>query len=219
MWKILLLLVFWGCSSNDMGNDVDNSDTIEKDYLVRDASSNIRPGWTSEKHAWLEKNDMPTEKYKFFSFFSEPKVSREIACSLAKANARADIASEIVTFLEKSVAESKEGEASIDPSSPDGKKLREFMEVTLAEKTQAMIHGASVERTYWEKRQYKTDMGAKNDFVGYSCAVLIKMNKKTLKRAVDKAVSMASNVPDDPETKANVKKALNNVAAKFISAP
>ena len=76
-----------------------------------------------------------------------------MACDLAKSTARADIASEIATFIEKQLGSSKEGAPSIDENNPQSQELREFVSVTLAEKTKALIHGAQVEKTYWEKRK------------------------------------------------------------------
>jgi hypothetical protein len=69
----------------------------------------------------------------------------------AKANVRADIASEITTFIQKSLAASEEGAPAIDPDNPKTAPMREFVSNTLAERVQAMINGAAVTKTYGEK--------------------------------------------------------------------
>ena len=109
------------CSSNKSKavKDVDNTDTIQKDYIVRDAKSNYRPGWTVDANDWADERDLDTKTFKYFSFETEPKVSREMACNLARANARADIAGEITTFIKKSLGASQEGQAAIDPNNPN----------------------------------------------------------------------------------------------------
>ena len=188
---------------------------IERDYVVKDASSKYRPGWIEDAELWAKEHGKDEKKFRYFSFETEPKVSRVIACNLAKANAKTDIAGEISTFIDKQLATSQEGAASIDENDPNVKALREYVENTLAEKIIARIQGAAVIKTYWEKRQYKADLGAKRDFKAYTCAVYIRMNSKMLARAVEQAADLIVNKSDDPETKANVKAALEKAAINF----
>ena len=193
--------------------DVKNNN-IKKEYEVRDASSNFRPGWIEDAEVWAKQNEKETDKNRFF----EPKVTRGAACDLAKANARVDIASEITTYIEKSLGTSQEGNASVDLNNPKLAPLKEYMENTLAEKIQSMIHGAEVVKTYWEQREYKKSLGAKDDFKAYTCAVLIRMDAERLKKSVDEAASFVVKQVEDPETKENVKKALQNVSDNFAKA-
>jgi len=206
------------CSHKKTVKDVDNSETIKKDYEVRDASSNIRPGWIEDAEVWTEQEKMDTDKYRYFSFETEPKVNREIACNLAKANLRTDIASEITTFIQKTLAASQEGAASIDANNPKTQPMREFVSNTLAERIQALINGAAVIKTYWEKRNYLQKLGAKKDYIGFTCATLIRMERDRLKAAVDKAAEEVVKKADDADTKQNVKDALKTVGEDFVKA-
>lgn len=191
---------------------------IKKEYEVRDASSNFRPGWIEDAEVWAKQNEKGIDKNRFFSYESEPKVTRGVACDIAKANVRADIASEITTFIEKSLATTQEGNASVDMNNPKLAPLKEYMENTLAEKVQSLVHGAAVVKTYWEQREFKKSLGAKEDFKAYTCAVLIRMDADRLKKSVDDAASFVVKKVDDPEAKENVKKALQNVSENFIKA-
>lgn len=195
--------------------DVKNTE-IKKEYEVRDASSNFRPGWIEDAEVWAKQNEKNTDKNRFFSYESEPKVTRGVACDIAKANARTDIASEITTYIEKTLGTSQEGNASVDLNNPKLAPLKEYMENTLAEKIQSMIHGASVVKTYWEQREFKKSLGAKEDFKAYTCAVLIRMDADRLRKSVEEAASFVVKKVDDPEAKENVKKALQNVSENFI---
>jgi hypothetical protein len=215
---VLVLSLGVACSSKKKVKDVDNTETIARDYEVKDASSTIRPGWIEDATVWVEQENMDTKKYRYFSFETEPKVNREIACNLAKANLRADIASEITTFIQKSLAESQEGSAAIDANNPKTQPMREFVSNTLAERIQAMINGAAVIKTYWEKRNYMQKMGAKKDHVGFTCATLVRMENSRLKAAIEKAAEDVVNKADDPETKENVKKALDQIDEDFVKA-
>jgi hypothetical protein len=221
MMKLLsLLLIFTlgsACSSKKKVKDVDNSQTIARDYEVRDASSTTRPGWIEDAEIWTAQESMDTKKFRYFSFETEPKVNREIACNLAKANLRADIAAEITTFIQKSLAASTEGSPAIDPNNPKTQPMREFVSNTLAERVQSLIHGAAVIKTYWEKRNYMQKMGAKKDYVGFTCATLVRMDTDRLRAAIDKA-SEDLVEKADPELKDNVKKALENLDEDFVKA-
>lgn len=214
---LLILTLGVACSSKKKVADVDNSQTIARDYEVRDASSTVRPGWIEDAEIWTAQENMDTKKFRYFSFETEPKVSREIACNLAKANVRADIASEITTFIQKSLAASQEGAPAIDPNNPKTQPMREYVSNTLAEKVQSLIHGAAVIKTYWEKRNYLQKMGAKKDYVGFTCATLVRMEEGRLKAAIDKA-SEDLVEKADPELKENVKKALQNLDEDFVKA-
>ena len=214
---LLILSISLSCSSKKKVVDVDNSKTIVKDYEIRDASSNTRPGWIEDAELWTEQEKMDVTKYRYFSFETEPKVNREIACNLAKANVRTDIASEITTFIQKSLASSSEGSAGIDANNPKTQPLREYVSNTMAERVQSLINGAAVIKTYWEKRNYMQKMGAKKDYVGFTCATLIRMETSRLKAAIDKA-SEDLVEKAEPELKDKVKKALENLDEDFVKA-
>lgn len=215
---VLVLSLGVACSSKKKVKDIDNSETIARDFEVRDASSTTRPGWIEDASVWVEQEKMDVSKYRYFAFETEPKVNREIACNLAKANVRVDIASEITTFIQKSLAASEEGAPAIDPNNPKTAPMREFVSNTLAERVQSLIHGAAVIKTYWEKRNYLVKMGAKKDHIGFTCATLVRMESSRLKAAIDKASEDIQAKADDPETKENVKKALENINEDFVKA-
>jgi hypothetical protein len=218
MSLLLVLSLGVACSSKKKVKDVDNSETISRDFEVRDASSTVRPGWIEDAEVWTEQEKMDTTKFRYFSFETEPKVNREIACNLAKANVRTDIASEITTFIQKSLAASTEGAAAIDANNPKTQAMREFVSNTLAERVQSLVHGAAVIKTYWEKRNYLQKLGAKKDYIGFTCATLIRMETNRLKTAIDKASEDIVEPADDAETKENVKKALENLSDDYVKA-
>ncbi|MEI8346465.1 MAG: hypothetical protein WCG27_03295 [Pseudomonadota bacterium] len=217
-----LLLVTVGCSSSkkkEEGPEEVVHEELKRDYTVVEALDNKRPGWVIDAELWArEHSGYDTAAFRYFSYETEPKVNREMACNLAKANARADIASEITTFISKSLGTSSEGQAGIDMNNPKVQPLREFTENTLAEKVQSMVYGAAIVKNYWEKRKYEESKGAAKNFIGFTCAVLIQMDSKSLAAAVKKAAEEVVGKADDPETKENVKKALEKADENFIKA-
>ena len=89
--------------------------------------------------------------------------------------------------------------ASIDENNPNIQGLREFVSNNLTQKRNH-IYGASIVKTYWEKRKYLKVKGAKKDFTGFTCAVFIRMKKDRLENAVDKAANFIAKA-DDPKQK------------------
>jgi hypothetical protein len=207
------------CSStkkeNPVVKDVDISETLVRDYDITEATSAVRPGWISDASEWAKANGMDTSKDRFFSFETEPKVSREMACHLAKANAKADIAGEVATFIRKTLGSSEEGQAAIDPNNPITQPLRSFVENNLVEKVQEVIVGAQVDKTHWEKRSYKVSKGARRDYIGYTCAALIKVKAEYIQSAIDLARSEMLNRTSDKEMKEKVKEALKDAETEF----
>ncbi|MDH4468103.1 MAG: hypothetical protein QE271_08595 [Bacteriovoracaceae bacterium] len=203
---------------NPAVKDVDNQSTIKKDYTVVDASSTIRPGWTVDAVDWAIQNSLDPKENRYFAFETEPKVSREMACNLAKSNARADVAGEVATFIRQTLGSSEEGQAAIDPNNPITQPLRSFVETSLSSKIQEVITGAGVDKSYWEKRSYKMNLGAKRDFTAYTCAVLVKIKPEILQSAIDQARVEILNRTQDKTMKDKVEQALQNVEQNFDKA-
>lgn len=214
-------LLTTGCSStkkkteNPDVKNVDISEKIKKDYTIIDASSPTRPGWIVDAGDWATQNNYDTNKFRYYSFETEPKVGREIACQLAKANAKADVAGEVATFIKTSLANSEEGQAAIDPNNPITQPLRNFVESNLVQKVQEVITGASAVKTHWEKRNYQVSLGAKRDFIGFTCASLIEVKSEYIQSAIDLARTEMMNRTQDTDMKAKVKKALDEAKEEF----
>jgi hypothetical protein len=218
---LMTALLLTGCSSskkkkeNPDVKNVDISETIKKDFDIIDASSPTRPGWIVDANDWASQNNLDTNKNRYYSFETEPKVAREIACQLAKANARADVAAEVASFISQSLANSEEGQAAIDPNNPITQPLRNYVESTLVNKVQEVITGASAIKTHWEKRSYKVSLGAKRDFIGFTCASLIEVKSEYIQSAIDLARTEMMNRTQDKDMKEKVKKALDEAKEDF----
>lgn len=209
--SLILVTIFLGaCSSSKEKSrikEVDNTETIKKDFVVRDASQTYRPIWVTDATEWAKDKKRDTKQYRYFSFETEPKVTREIACNLARAYTKADIASEISTIIDKSLVETVDGTAGIDQNDPQVTALRDYVETSLVEKVKAKVVGAAIIKTYWEKRQYQKELGAKKDFYGYSCAVLIRIKTEELKSLMEDANKLVVKEAD-PSLKERAQEAL-----------
>lgn len=208
---MIAMLAMGGCSSY-APKTVDNKKTIEKDYVVTDASGRYRPTWIEDVNYWAkeEKKDMAT--YKYFSYEGAPKMDRELACDVAKASLSADIASSIQTKVEKSLDSFEEsGKTALS----QGGFVRSYVDRKLKSQIAQKLVGVTVENTYWEKRSFSVKRGAAQDGIGFTCAVLGRIQQKNLELAVDKAFNelyaSREGAQDKKAIQEAVKEALNSL--------
>jgi len=216
---MMAMLLAVSCSSTSKDNkrklEERQHSKIQREYTVVDASSNTRPGWIEDAEVWAFQNREDVELFRYFSFETDPKVSRQIACELARANARGDIAGEITTFISRTLVDTTDGSANIDPNNPQFKALRNYVDSTLTEKVTALIHGSSVLKTYWEKRNYTKKLGAKEDYSAFTCAVYLQMSRERLATAIDRASTLVTQEVEDKDLRDKVKQALSNANDDF----
>ncbi|MBT6325983.1 MAG: hypothetical protein HOJ35_08435 [Bdellovibrionales bacterium] len=214
---LLMLLSLVSCSSTKEESELKEveHENIQKDYIVRDASSNKRPGWIEDANLWAKEYGKDTSKTRYFSYETDLKSNRSIACSIAKSKAKADIAGEISTFIDQELKLSEDGDASIDENNPELKELHSYIENTLSSKVQSFLNGASILKTYWEKRKYLKEKGAAKDYTAYVCSAFVSISKDRLTNAINRAVKHVVSSVKEEKTKQQVKALLKNAADKF----
>ena len=179
--SLISLITFISCSSR----------SFERDYRVVDASSEDIPEWVEDLDEWLDDEEEDYNKNKYYLYTTEAKNSRSTACEIAKARSTSAVASEISTFIKQSFAQSKSG----DPTKID-KKLSEYIQDDLVKEVQSFIIGARSYKTYWEKRRFMKDEGAKKDWDGYICTSLVKISKENLKKAFQRTEDLLASKAD-----------------------
>ena len=205
---IFLLL---SCSGADKHRaDDKKNEHIKREYIVVDASSEYRPGWIEDAKLWAKKNGENTKEYRYFSFETDIKASKKVACDLAHANVKAAIASEISTSIERKLNAFLEGQSSVDPKNPEVQSLKEYVETSLKEQVQTHIHGAQVVGTYWEKRQYKKDLDAPRNFAAWTCANFARMSAMALEKAVKASNDLVLQQAESNTLKQDISQALEN---------
>ena len=186
IFSSLLSVLILSCASSKKYGDTEHED-LEKDYIVKDSSGKYRPGWIEDASGWASENKKDLGKYAFYSFETTPKVSRQIACELAKARVRSDIAGEIATEISKEIDQEIQGNPGIDENNPDIQSLKEFVDSYLSSRIQRTVYGASVKKTYWEKRFYQKDLGASKNYFAHTCAVFVSIPKSNLNKSIEAA--------------------------------
>ena len=198
---IALLLLAVSCSSR----------SFKRDYKVVDASHKEIPEWINEPMEFAEdEDDDDFESHRYYVYSTEPKNSKTIACEIAKACATSEIASEITQFIQQSLASTIQG----DPTEMD-QKLSEYVEDNLAKETQSFVIGSKTFKKYWEKRRFEKDLGAKKDYDGYVCSVLVKISKENLELAFNRANQKLVEKADTTKAKAKVAKVIEDAREAF----
>ena len=189
---------------------------IETDYVIREVSQTVRPGWVQNAQTWAEENKKDVERFRFYSYQTGIKVDQETACQLAQVQAKADLAGEISSFIIKTMAVSTEGQTNLSETSSASNALQEYVENNLAEKVQGFLNGARIEGTYWEKRRYLQARGASRDYTAFTCAVLIRIENQYIKDAIDNAVNAITKKASTPELKVKVENALKEISKVYL---
>ncbi len=219
--RVLLLmalvgLVGAGCSSQKVKKEPKLKEKEHKklkpSFVVKEASSEYRPAWIEDAPRWAQQYREDASRYRYFSYMTEPKLSRSLACSLAQARGRADVAAQIGTYLRKQLDASQEGR----PTAELNQGLQEYVEETLSEDIEAQLVGVSTEKTYWEKRQYLKKKGAPRDYQGYTCGALVKIEKAQLNTLMQNATKKLLSRTIAPAEKAYVQSVLEKSSSDFI---
>ena len=216
IWALFLTILVVGCSTSEKVEE-EVHENLKRNYEVRDASSKVRPGWIQKPMVWAKQKELDVKKYRFFSFETSPNADKDIACNLAKANVRVDIAGEISAFINKKLTSKEEGDTFIDENDPQKKEILHFVSNVLVEKIKSHVNGAAVVETYWEKRQYMESLGAKRDFVAYTCASLVRMEEDLIRRAVEDARTMVIKEAKKTGDAKEVEKILEKAPEEFES--
>jgi len=100
---IITSLIFFSCSSTKKERSLEEveHDDIKKDYIVKDASSPVRPGWVEDARLWAKEYGRDIKNESYFSYETEPKMARELSCEWAKAQMRSQIAGDVTTQIQK----------------------------------------------------------------------------------------------------------------------
>lgn len=209
MFKMSLsVLLLLGACASYKPKMVDNKKTIKKDYDVVDASSRYRPVWIEDASYWAKKEKEDTKAWSYFSYEGNPRADRELACDLAQANVNAAIGASVKSDIEKTLNSYHEtGQSALT----NGNYVRSYIDRSLKNKIAQRVVGAMVIKKYWEKRKFLVKKGAAVDGVGFTCAVLAKIKKDVLSKAIDVSLTDLYKTKQGRETKAELDKVVKEV--------
>jgi hypothetical protein len=164
---------------------------VKKDYLITDVSSEKKPVWV-KNGVYNPKNS----EYKYFVSESE-NADRRLCLRSSSSRGTAKISSEIANIIENTYQEVIEDK---------NLKKENISSEKLIQTIKGYIAGVEQDGVYWEKRNYKKELGAKDDVEKYNCFTLLKMKNADYNKAVDTSLKrMYNEINASDEVKEGVK--------------
>lgn len=202
-------------SANQKRNSVNQKNSNE--FILRDSSFTERPLWLIDAKAWALENEVNPNFHEYLAYETEPKLSRNLACDLSKANIRVDLAIKLAEGFKKHMLEHIEAKvANLEKKN----KYINYLNEQFPDKIQSFLKGAQVLGTYWEYREYRKDLGASTDYKAFTCASLIRIQKTNILKAIDLARDflMSGKVFEKPdlELKAIIEQDAKDISKLFV---
>ena len=171
---------------------------IKRDYIVKENSlhSSSAPAWIFQSRAYKIDPSSETRQHRYFVSDAQNENQR-LCLKLAEINATkkiaVDTAQEIIKRFE---AKTK--------TKSDMTQTKSLLEKTI----QINLYDVTVAGEYWEKRDYRKEMGAKKDHTVYKCDTVVKIKKSALIKAIEAYKAKAQK-----ELKKTMKSAIDSYIA------
>jgi hypothetical protein len=182
----------------------------EPTFKVTDAAPGGREAWLDNPNYWAKKDGQDTEHFYYYVGDAQ-SANKRMACENANANAVDDVAKQVSTFVDSTLARAStdstgndsNGTSSISASQTETSGLSSQL-------SKALVSGVEKNKQYWEQRDYSQVSGAKSIFY---CWVLEKVGKKQ----VDDLIARAQTIrfQQDPNLKAKVEGKTQDIEKQF----
>ncbi|MDD4519328.1 MAG: hypothetical protein PHI50_00375 [Alphaproteobacteria bacterium] len=173
--------------------------SFKPDFVVTDASEGSVPSWISQKKAYKSETEDTVKDYKYYVNDAE-NTNRRLCLRSANVRATQKIAEQIAQEIVSNYEEDIDSNNDISTTA-----IKSHIEQNI----KVSLHGVSAQDSYWEKRAYKKELGAKKDYQAYKCNVVVKIKKANLIEALE-----AYKAKDKAMTPA-LKKAIDKTAEEI----
>jgi hypothetical protein len=179
-------------------------------FKVTDAAPGGREAWLDNPNYWAKKDGQDTDHFYFYVGDAQ-SADKRMSCENANANAMDDVAKQVSTFVDSTLARAStdstgndsNGASSISASQTETSRLSSQLSKT-------MVNGVEKTKQYWEQRDYSQVSGAKSI---YYCWVLEKVSKKQVEDLVARAQSI--RFQQDPNLKAKIEAKSIDIEKEF----
>jgi hypothetical protein len=204
--SVSVMAILAGCS----GAPVQEVKVEAPQYKVTDAAPGGREAWLDNPNFYAKKEGLDTEKY-FYYVGDAQSADKRMACEKANADAMDDIAKQVSTFVDSTLARAQadstgndtNGVTSVSSSQTETSRLSSQL-------SKALVNGVEKNKQYWEQRDYTAAGGAKSIFY---CWTFSKVSKKQVDDLVIRAQSI--RYKQDPELKSKVEGKVANIQQEF----
>jgi hypothetical protein len=179
-------------------------------FKVTDAAPGGREAWLDNPNYWAKKDGEDTDHFYYYVGDAQ-SADKRMSCENANANAMDDVAKQVSTFVDSTLARAStdstgndsNGTSSISASQTETSRLSSQLSKT-------MVNGVEKTKQYWEQRDYTQVSGAKSI---YYCWVLEKVSKKQVEDLVARAQSI--RFQQDPNLRAKIEAKSIDIEKEF----
>ena len=192
---ITLASVLSACS----GAPVREVKVEEPQFKVTDAAPGGREAWLDNPNYWADKSGEDTKNFYYYVGDAQ-SADKRMACEKAQGDANDDIAHQVSTFVDSTLAKASTDSTGSDTSGTSASSASQTETSQLsAQLSKTLVTGIEKKKQYWEQRDYSQVGGAKSI---YYCWVLAKIGKQQVQQLIARAQTIRFS--EDPNLKAKV---------------
>jgi hypothetical protein len=182
----------------------------EPQFKVTDAAPGGREAWLDNPNFYAKKEGLDTDNFYYYTGDAQ-SADKRMACEKANADAMDDIAKQVSTFVDSTLARAgadstgndSNGVSAVSSSQTETSRLSSQL-------SKALVTGVEKNKQYWEQRDFSQSGGAKSI---YTCWVLAKVSKKKVDDLIVKAETI--RFKEDPNLKAKVEGKMTDIQKEF----
>jgi hypothetical protein len=179
-------------------------------FKVIDAAPGGREAWLDNPNYWAKKDGQDTANYYYYVGDAQ-SADKRLACEKANSDAMDDIAKQVSTFVDSSLARAQTDSTGNDTNGTSAISATQSETSALSSQlSKTLVSGVEKNKQYWEQRDYSQVSGAKSIFY---CWVLEKVEKKQVSDLIARAQTI--RFQQDPNLKAKVDGKLGDVEKQF----
>lgn len=212
--EICILVASLGVAACSSTPRVESVDVEKPEFKVLEAAPGGREMWLENAYDYANemgaKKGFDTEKNYYYS--GEGKsASKRLSCEKAHANVIDDVSKNVAVFVDSAVARASNESTSDSASGVNGTgEVNEEVQRVSSQLSKASLHGVTLKKRYWEKRDYSQAGGARST---YYCWVLAEIEKKDIESMVLRAKTL--RLRSDADLKKRVADKLDNLPSEY----
>ena len=208
--KIVIATLFAATLSACGGAPVREVKVEEPQFKVIDAAPGGREAWLDNPNFWADKSGEDTKNYYFYTGDAQ-SADKRMACENAQADATDDIARQVSSFVDTSIARAKTDSTGADTSGVSSVSASQTETSELSSQlSKVLVTGVEKKKQYWEQRDYSQTGGAKSIFY---CWILNKAEKQKVAQLIARAEQI--RFKQDPALKDKVEGKLSELPKEF----
>jgi hypothetical protein len=179
-------------------------------FKVLDAAPGGREAWLDNPNYWAKKDGQDVDNYYYYVGDAQ-SADKRMACEKGDADAMDDIAKQVSTFVDSTLARASTDSTGNDTNGTSAVSASQTETSALSSQlSKTLVNGVEKYKQYWEQRDYSQVSGARSIFY---CWVLEKVGKKQVQDLVARA--QAIRFQQDPDLKAKVEAKSTDIQKEF----